>query len=535
MFSSIRIRLTLSHLLVIVLAMGLSGFLLLSFLEQYFLQAMEDSLLAQARITAQTLIPEATIDGPSIEEQAPAYNTVQQQRVGNLSLQTQNVAPPTADLPPDLNSLTDASLELSTLLDTHIRLLDAQGVVVVDSWGVSQGQDLQTDPLVVQALAGQCARRTDSSILDFWWGSRTELHPDDGLLTSGRSQAKVELLRQQAAMHLAMPVMVEDKLVGVVYLSQPLSDVTAVLRDLRLIWLSSTVIALILSGLVGLLLSRAIANPLRRLTEAASAVARGQLDQQVPVKSRDELGRLSRTFNEMTRRLKAARQMQFDMVANVSHELRTPLTSINGLIETLRDGAVDDPEVRDSFLETAENETNRLIRLVRDLLLLSRVDSETLNLQKRPTDLAQLVQNTVDRLFFQAETNQLVLNVEADPACSTVEVDPDRIEQVLVNLLDNAIKYSQPGGCVTISLDGGRDQSVLIQVKDEGIGISAEELPRIGERFYRADKARSRAGGGSGLGLAIARSLVEAHGGKLWIESQEGEGTVVSFTLPCPI
>jgi two-component system sensor histidine kinase BaeS len=534
MFSSIRIRLTLSHLLVIVLAMGLSGFLLLSFLERYFLQAMEDSLIAQARITAQTLIPEATIGGPSIEEQAPAYNAVQQQRLGNLSLQTQNVAPPTADLPLDLNNLTGASLELSTLLDTHIRLLDAHGVVVVDSWGVSQGQDLQTDPLVAQALTGQYARRTDSSILDFWWG-QTESRTDNDSRTSSRSRDKVINLRQEAAMHLAMPVMVEGKLVGVVYLSQPLSDVTAVLHDLRLIWLSSTIIALILSGLVSLLLSRAIANPLRRLTEAASAVARGQLDQQVPVKSRDELGRLSQTFNEMTNRLKAARQMQLDMVANVSHELRTPLTSINGLIETLRDGAVDDPEVRDSFLETAENETNRLIRLVRDLLLLSRVDSETLNLQKRPTDLVQLVQDTVDRLSFQAETNKLVLNVEANSTCSTVEVDPDRIEQVLVNLLDNAIKYSQPGGCVTISLDGGPDQSVLIQIKDEGIGISAEELPRIGERFYRADKARSRARGGSGLGLAIARSLVEAHGGALWMESQEGEGTVVSFTLPCPL
>jgi two-component system sensor histidine kinase BaeS len=533
MFSSIRIRLTLSHLLVIVLAMGLSGFLLLSFLERYFLQAMEDSLNAQARITAQTLIPEAMIDGPSVEEQAPAYNAVQQQRVGNLSLQTQNVAPPTADLPPDLNSLTDASLELSTLLDTHIRLLDAQGVVVVDSWGVSQGENLQTDPLVAQALTGQYARRTDSSILDFWWG-QTESRTDNDFRAASRSGDKVISLRQEAAMHLAMPVMVEEKLVGVVYLSQPLSDVTAVLRDLRLIWLSSTVIALILSGLVGLLLSRAIANPLRRLTEAASAVARGQLDQQVPVKSRDELGRLSRTFNEMTRRLKAARQMQIDMVANVSHELRTPLTSINGLIETLRDGAVDDAEVRDSFLETAENETNRLIRLVKDLLLLSRVDSETLNLQRKPTDLVQLIQDTVDRLSFQAETKELALKVEANPTCPTVAVDPDRIEQVLVNLLDNAIKYSRPGGHIMISLDGGPGQSVLIRVKDEGIGISAEELSRIGERFYRADKARTRTEGGSGLGLAIARSLVEAHGGQLWVESQEGKGTMVSFTLPCP-
>ncbi len=505
MFSSIRVRLTLSHLLVIVLAMGLSGFLLLSFLERYFLQTMEDSLIAQARITAQALIPGAIIDGPPVEVQAPAYNTLQQRQQGNLSLQTQNVIPPTGDLDLDLGYLADASFQLSTQLDTRILILDAQGLVLVDSQPQGQeGTNLRSDPLVVQALAGQYASRVDQASQD-----------------------------QEAAMHLALPVQVENRLVGVVYLSQSLSDVTAVLQDLRSRWLLSTVIALIFSGLVGLLLSGAIASPLRRLTTAAGAVARGQLDQQVPVNSRDELGRLSQTFNEMTARLRAARQMQIDMVANVSHELRTPLTSIKGLVETLRNGAVDDPEVRDDFLETVENETDRLIRLINDLLLLSRADSEALNLQRQPVDLTPLIQATVAQLTPQAEARQLLLQVEANPTCPSVSVDPDRIEQVLVNLLDNAIKYSRPGGQVTISLDGGPDQPVLVQVQDEGIGIPAEALARIGQRFYRADKARSRTGGGSGLGLAIARSLVEAHGGRLWVESQEGQGTVVSFTLPC--
>jgi signal transduction histidine kinase len=190
--------------------------------------------------------------------------------------------------------------------------------------------------------------------------------------------------------------------------------------------------------------------------------------------------------------------------------------------------------VRDSFLETAEDETDRLIRLVKDLLLLSRVDSATLNLQRQPTDLKQLIQTTVDRLTFQAETRGVTLQVEASPNCPSVEVDADRLEQVLVNLLDNAMKYSRPGTQITISLNGEPGQSALVQVKDEGIGMSATDLARIGERFYRADKTRSRAEGGSGLGLAIACSLVEAHGGRLWVESQEGQGTVVSFTLPCP-
>jgi signal transduction histidine kinase len=503
--TSIRTRLTFSHLAVIIVAMSLSGFLLLSLLERYFLQALEDSLIAQARITAQALIPGAMTEGPPVEAMSPAFNTLQQQ-ASNLSLQTHNVAPPAEGLSLgdlDLTYLTNASLQLSSQLDTRIRILDAQGTVLVDSRQEEQRADLRADPLVGQALEGQYA---------------SHIGQGDWV--------------QEAAMHLALPVLVEGQLVGVVYLSQPLRDVTAVLHDLRTRWLLSTAIALLLSGLVGWLLSRAIASPVRRLTAAAGAVAAGQLGQQVPVRSRDELGRLSQAFNEMTARLRAARQMQVDFVANVSHELRTPLTAIKGSVETLRDGAVDDPEVRDRFLETVEGETDRLIRLVNDLLVLSRVDSEALNLQRKSIDLAQLVRATVKRLAPQAEARAVVCRVETHPDSLPAWADADRIAQVLVNLVDNAIKYSRPGGTVTVRVDGRHGHPVRVQVQDEGVGIPAEDLARIGQRFYRADKARSRAEGGSGLGLAIAQALVQAHGGQLWLESQEGQGTLVTFTLP---
>jgi signal transduction histidine kinase len=333
-------------------------------------------------------------------------------------------------------------------------------------------------------------------------------------------------------MHLATPVLVDGKLVGAVYLSQSLSDVAAVMGDLRLRWLLATLIALLFSGVVGLILSGAMARPLRRLTAAAGAVARGEFDQQVPVGSRDELGRLSQAFNEMTQRLRSARQMQVDFVANVSHELRTPLTAVKGLVETLRDGAVDDPEVRDRFLETVESETDRLIRLVNDLLILSRADSEALNLQRELMDLGRLATETVGRLRAQAEARHVLLRVEVGAGARPALADPDRIEQVLVNVLDNAIKYSRPSGVVDVEVEGGSMGMVQVRVRDEGLGIPREELPRIGERFYRADKARSRAEGGSGLGLAIARALVDAHGGRLWLESEEGEGTTVTFALP---
>jgi two-component system sensor histidine kinase BaeS len=508
MFSSIRTRLTFSHLAVILVAMSLSGFLLLSLLQQYFLQTVEDSLIAQAQITAQALIPGAMVEGwSSLEIPAPAYNTLQQRQSG-ISLQAQNVAPPAEDIPLgdlDLGYLTDASLQLSSQLNTRIRILDAQGTVLVDSRQEGQGAELQADPLVAQALGGQTASRSDGS--------------ERG---------------QEAAMHLTLPVLVEGRLVGVVFLSQPLRDLTAVLQDLRARWLLSTAVALVLSGIVGLLLSGAIASPLLRLTAAAGAVAQGQLDQQVPVRSRDEVGRLSLAFNDMTARLRAARRMQTDFVANVSHELRTPLTAVKGMVETLRDGAVDDASVRDRFLETVEVETDRLIRLVNDLLLLSRADSDALNLQREPVDLARLIRATVHRLAPQAEAQSVALRMEASPDAPMAWADPDRIEQVLFNLLDNAIKYSKPEGTVTVSVDAGQEGAVRVQVRDEGIGIPAQDLARIGQRFYRADRARSRAEGGSGLGLAIARALVEGHTGQLWLESQEGQGTTATFTLPRP-
>ncbi len=508
MFSTIRVRLLFSHLAVIILAMGLSGLLLLSSLERYFLEATEDSLVAQARITAQALIPGATVAGPMIETQAPSSNVVQQRQVSNLALQTDNLLVPAPDVgDTDLDYLTEASLQLGTQLDTRIRILDVQGVVLVDSEQTESGTSLlANDPLVAQAMQGQPASRSDASGAD-------------------------------ASMYLALPVLDEGQIIGVVYLSQPLRDVIAVLRDLRGRWALSTAVAVLLSGMVALLLSRAITRPLRRLTHAAGSIAQGQFNTEVPVASRDELGQLSRAFNDMTTRLQAARQMQTNFVANVSHELRTPLTSVKGMVETLRDGAVDDLEVRDRFLETVENETNRLIRLVNDLLLLSRTDSEALNLRREAVDVHEVAQTTVTHLMSQAETRDMTIQIEAPPTLPMAWADPDRVAQVLVNLLDNALKYSRPGSTVTLSLAVNEDtenkgQHVLLQVRDEGIGIPADALPRVGQRFYRVDKARSRARGGSGLGLAIAQALVEAHGGHLWLESEEGTGTTATFTLP---
>lgn len=504
MFSSIRLRLLFSHLAVIILAMGLSGVLLLSFLENYFLQATEDSLIAQARITAQALIPEAVVAGPEIEAQAPLSNAIQQQQVSNLALQTENVILPEASALEesfDLVYLSEASLQLGAQLETRIRILDSQGMVLVDSWDIDSGADMLADTLVVQALAGEFA-------------SRYEL---DG---------------QQPAMDLVLPATIENQIMAVIYLSQPLRDVIIVLQDMRTRLFIATAIALLLSLVVGLILSGAITRPIRRLTSAASAIARGHFDQQVPVNTQDELGQLSRVFNNMTSRLQAARQMQIDFVANVSHELRTPLTSLKVMIETLQDGAIDDLEVRERFLQTMETETNRLVRLVNDLLLLSQVDSQALNLRLSSQNLESLAMGVITRLEPEVGAKDLSFSLQVKPDLPNLWADPDRVEQILLNLLDNALKYSQPGGVITVDADLEGPAFVRVQVIDQGSGIPEKDLPRIGQRFYRTDSARSRSQGGSGLGVAIVKALVEAHGGQFWLESQPGEGTRANFTLP---
>jgi two-component system, OmpR family, sensor kinase len=499
----IRARLTLSYLVVILVAMGLSGFLLLSLLDRYFIQAMQSNLLTQAQITAQALMPGAVAGTITQTVSSPASNTLQQQS-NNISLQAQNVSPqgvtsPVAGI--DLSFLSNSSLQLSSQLDTRIRILDVTGRVIVDSVTADQGRILEGDLLVEEALAG-------------------------------KQSSHVEGAGGDATMSLALPWRTNGQLIGVIYLSQPLRDVTAVLHDLRLRWLLATVLALVLSVAAGIMLSGAITRPLYRLTEAAGAVADGKLDLRVPVQSNDELGLLSTAFNEMTGRLHASRQAQMDLVADVSHELRTPLTTVKGMVETLRDGAVDDLQVRDRFLASVDSETERMIRLVNDLLLLSRADSNALNLHPASCVMDTVITRTIERLRPLADRKRIALLYDAHNVALTVWADEDRVELVLVNLLDNAIKYSKPGGSVTVSLCLAQENQAKVAVQDEGVGISPEALSRIGERFFRVDRARSRDEGGSGLGLAIARALVEAQGGQLTLQSKEGQGTIATFTLP---
>lgn len=226
------------------------------------------------------------------------------------------------------------------------------------------------------------------------------------------------------------------------------------------------------------------------------------------------------------RKLETVRQ---DFISNVSHELRTPLAAVKSLSETLQEGALEDPPAARHFLSMMDKEIDAMAQIVQELLELSRIESGRAPLQKRAATLCEIIQPAVDRMRLQATRAGLTLDCTCPEDLPAIQADVDRIQQVLMNLLHNAVKFTPPGG--RIDVDATQTESMIrIEIRDTGVGIPETDLPRIFERFYKADRARS--GGGTGLGLSIARHIVEAHGGKIWAESQPGSGSSFFFTLP---
>jgi two-component system phosphate regulon sensor histidine kinase PhoR len=226
--------------------------------------------------------------------------------------------------------------------------------------------------------------------------------------------------------------------------------------------------------------------------------------------------------------VKRTEQVRRDFVANVSHELRTPLAAIKSLIETLEAGALDEPETAKDFLSRANQEVDRLVRLVEELLELSKIESGDVPLEREPVALADVIDGAVDRLLPQARARHVALSYEANDL-PVVLGDPDRLERVLANLLLNALKFTPEGGTIRVRAVA-EDGSVAVSVADTGAGIAAEDVSRVFERFYKADRARGS--GGTGLGLAIVKHMVEAHGGRVAVASEEGQGATFTFTIP---
>jgi len=278
------------------------------------------------------------------------------------------------------------------------------------------------------------------------------------------------------------------------------------------------------------LFSRSVVAPVLAMSHATQRIADGRYDERVQAIGQDELAQLALRFNQMAEKLDQVETMRRQLIGDVSHELRTPLTAIKGSMEGLMDGVLP---TNDETFSKIHAEADRLNRLVDDLQELSRVESHTYQLDFCSLDVSSLIQTVTKRLAPQAESKRISLDLELTPGLPPILADEDRAIQILTNLTGNALRYTPEGGDVTISAKRINDE-VQISVRDTGIGTPSEHLSHIFDRFYRVDKSRSRQnGGGSGIGLTIVRVLVEAHGGRIWVESDgEGRGSAFHFTMP---
>jgi signal transduction histidine kinase len=484
---TIRTRLSLNTLIVLALGMTLATALAWQAVSGLYINTQQDNLLAQAKLIA------AALQGEALPENPQPY------------LQTSNVAP-----------------------GIHTRLLTDGGAVVV-------GLPL-ADADVQMPLAEQNATIPTSELI-----KRPEI---DSALKGTPATALRKVLGRQRVLYAAAPIQADDgRVTGIVYIATPL-PATGLPGKIILQLAGAIIVAAILASVAGGYLAQQIARPLEGLADAAKSIASGNLKARAPADNRiKEIQGLGQTFNSMTESLQQADEAKKAFIADVTHELRTPLTVIKGTIETLEDGALDDIEGRGPLLTSMQRETDRLIRLVNELLILTRADAGSLQLDVQPLDLSELVSQRCELLSNLATRQNVKLEFEVSelaPHNSTashrtpekqVLADADRLSQVLDNLLDNAIRHSPANSTVTVRITEA-NKGAECSVSDEGIGIPAEHLPYIFERFYRVDKSRNRKDGGTGLGLAIARALIQAQGGHISAQSIEGKGTTIIFWLP---
>lgn len=337
------------------------------------------------------------------------------------------------------------------------------------------------------------------------------------------------------------PIYVNQTLVGTIIIT-PVDQLNAdspsgvFLRSVNRAIIGSAILAGLIAVILGASLFSQITSPLRQLNKAATAIAKGDLEQRVNIQSKDELGELGQTFNQMAANLSRIEAQRQSLMADVAHELRTPLTAIQGTLEGMQDGILPRDEEQLSVLLA---QTTLLNRLIEDLRLLSLAETGHLKMEFGEIDPQTIKQQLSEQIKPLVEQKGISLEVVVPSGLPKIFGDPDRIFQVLSNLISNAARFTPQGGVIRVEVTAPVGSSLLeFSVSDTGSGIAAEDLPFVFDRFYRADKSRARASGGSGLGLAIVKQLVEAHGGQVRVESpihydenNKGFGTRFTFTL----
>jgi two-component system, OmpR family, phosphate regulon sensor histidine kinase PhoR len=411
----------------------------------------------------------------------------------------------------------DAELrQIARTLDVRLTLIRKDGTILSDSDvppdSIRFMENHASRPEVLRSREGGIGtdRRVSASVgQEFLYASRRVFSPAAGELDSGYVRgalniAEIELLDTQVQ---------------------------------TIIW----IIGALTVGLIAAAsfrLSRTITAPVLAIASTANAIKDGNVRQRVTVETKDEIGDLAKAINEMAEKLgndiaqlRKLERIRSEFLANVSHELRTPIFSVQGFIETLLDGAIDDPSVNRDFLEKAHRHASRLNALLNDLIEISRIESGEMKMSFRYFSVVEFLNSMIEEMRPVAERKGIRLSlVESVGEEERVFGDRDRLRQVMVNLLDNAVKYTDRGGSITCSVE--RDGPLCaIRVSDTGQGIAPEHHARVFERFYRVDKDRSRDVGGTGLGLAIVKHIVEAHGGSISVSSTVGKGSVFTFTL----
>jgi len=406
--------------------------------------------------------------------------------------------------------IRDQIYNISKKLDSRITVIDKNGTVYGDSeYDPKQMENHSDRPEVIRALEN---------------GRGESIRLSDTLKFNMK--------------YVAVPYLINNEIAGVIRLAIPLNDLESQIRVIYRAVLIGGICAAIMVFIVGFFISKSITNPIREMEKIAQSISRGDFSKKINLKTKDELGSLAKSFNRMADNLQAQidnlkkmDKVRTDFVANVSHELKTPLTSIKGYIETLQDGALDDKENAERFLTIIKKHADSLTNIVNDLLILSEAEAGNETLNKTTFDIKSFIDEII--LGFGHDLNEKNINAEFESRNDTIEIyaDKGKIEQVIVNVIDNAIKYTENGRKIKINLSKERD-IIFISIQDNGIGISEKHLSRVFERFYRVDKARSRKVGGTGLGLAIVKHIVFLHEGEIEVESSVGQGTKINIKLP---
>ena len=428
----------------------------------------------------------------------------------------------------DLQGLSDFLGSVDSFIDSRVWIIDKSRQVVAMSMPGMGGRGKMRGP--GQGMMGGVMQG----------GMRMVLNELDPVFT-GRVWVKTfeHPFYGEKMLVVAVPITLTDGSVGgAILLNTPVTGINDFMDSIYLYVGVTGVVAVLLALFVVSRLTRGIVRPLKAMQETSVAMAKGDYTKQVDVESDDEVGKLGLALNSLAHELaqniaelESMEKLRRDFVANVSHELRTPLTIIRAYNEALMDGTIDDPEKVKEYHRSMQEETVRLERLIKDLLDLSRLQSQKIDPDEEQIPLATIADSVVTMMRKTTDPRHVVIQWDPRTSAPFIMGNGDRITQLLVILLDNAIKYTPAGGSVTVGIHVEQDQAVLT-ITDTGVGIGPEDLPYIWERFYKVNKSHSRDDSGTGLGLAIAKHIIDLHHGQAEVRSCLGQGTTFTIRFP---